>query len=80
MRASVGWYLQSQPEILAREIPSTSDRSTTFPPVPDALLITRRHHLADPNEMIASYAAVNSALETNDSFAGFELYISEGRK
>jgi uncharacterized membrane protein len=75
MNTPIQWYLQSAPDVLAREMHSTGDRSTTFPPVPDVFIITRRHHLQGPDEMIANYQAAAHGIETNRAFAGFELYI-----
>jgi hypothetical protein len=75
MNTPIEWYLQSAPEVLANEMHSTSDRSTAFPPVPDAFIITRRHHLQEPDKMIAAYQAAALGIKTNGEFAGFELYI-----
>ncbi len=75
MNTPIQWYLQGDPEVLAEEMHSTGDRSTTFPPVPDVFIITRRHHLQEPDKMIAAYSAAAHGAETNDAFAGFELYI-----
>jgi 4-amino-4-deoxy-L-arabinose transferase-like glycosyltransferase len=77
MNMPIEWYLQNDPDILANERPPTSDRSTTFPPLPDVLIITRRHHLQDPNGLIAAYANTAHGAETNRTFAGFELYVGE---
>jgi len=76
MNVPVQWYLKNDPDILRGEIPPTSDRSTSFPPVPDVLIITRRHHLQDPDQIIASYESVVHGTETNDIFAAFELYVA----
>lgn len=75
MTASLEWYLQGAPDVLAEEMHSTSDRSTAFPPVPDVFIVTRRHHLAEPDKMIAAYQAAAHGTETNRAFAGFELYV-----
>jgi len=75
MNASIDWYLQAAPDVRANEIPSASDRSTTFPPVPDVFIITRRHHLQEPDKMIEAYRAAAHGVETNNNFAGFELYL-----
>jgi len=75
MSTSIRWYLQGAPEVLANELPPAGDRSTTFPPVPDVFIITRRHHLQEPDKMIADYRAAARGTETNRVFAGFELYL-----
>jgi hypothetical protein len=75
MDIPIHWYLQSDPEMLAREIPATGDRFTKFPPVPDVLIITRRHHLEEPDKIIAAYESSAPGVETNLTFAAFELYI-----
>ena len=69
------WYLDGKPELLAALQPPTHSQSTTFPPVPDLLMISRRHHLLKPDAVIENYRAEVGELETNDSFAGFELYV-----
>jgi hypothetical protein len=75
MNTPVEWYLQGTPDVLAKEMHSMSDRSTTFPPVPDVFIVTRRHHLQEPDRMIAAYQAAAHGTETNRAFAGFELYV-----
>ena len=77
MRTPIEWYLKPYPQILARQIPPASDRSTTFPPVPDVLIMTRRHHLLDPDRVIAAYASAAHGAETNRAFAAFELYVGK---
>lgn len=76
MKTPLEWYLQPFPKILAHEIPPTEDRSTTFPPVPDVLIVTRRHHLAEPDKVIDSYKTSAHSAETVTNFAAFELYVS----
>jgi len=80
MSVPVEWYLQGEPEMLAKEMHSTGDRSTSFPPVPDVFIITRRHHLQEPDKMIADFQAAARGIETNRAFAGFELYIGAHRQ
>jgi uncharacterized membrane protein len=75
MNVSIEWYLQDAPDVRAKEMPSTSDRSTTFPPVPDVFIVTRRHHLQEPDKMIDAYRGAAQRTETNLTFAGFELYF-----
>lgn len=77
MNAPIEWYLSSHPEVLAGKLPPTSDRTTTFPPVPDVLILSRRHHLAQPEQLIAAYAASAGGAHTNRLFTGFELYVAE---
>ena len=75
MNFSLEWYLQSAPDVLANQMRPSSDRSTVFPPVPDVFIITRRHHLQEPDKMIAEYEAGAQREQTNRDFAGFELYL-----
>jgi hypothetical protein len=75
MNTPIQWYLQSEPDVLAKEMHSSGDRSTSFPPVPDVFIITRRHHLQEPDKTITAYRAAAQGMETNRAFAGFELYI-----
>jgi hypothetical protein len=72
---SIGWYLQSDPAILANSQPPSEAQSTSFPPVPDVLIIGRRHHLREPDKTIDAYRTSAGELQTNKSFAGFELYL-----
>ena len=72
---TVEWYLQGQPAILARNLRPTQPDTTSFPPVPDVLIIGRRHHIADPDQIIAAYCAAAAQVRTNLSVAGFELYL-----
>jgi len=75
MNVSIEWYLQDAPDVRAKEMPSTSDRSTTFPPMPDVFIVTRRHHLQEPDKMIDAYRGAAQGTETNLAFVGFELYL-----
>ena len=77
---SVEWYLQKAPEMLSRSLPAKQDRTTSFPPVPDALLIGRRHHLQDPDKLVAEYQAAAGGAQVLHSFAGFEGYVKETGK
>jgi hypothetical protein len=75
MNVSIEWYLQDARDVLGEEMHPTSDRSTTFPPVPDVFIVTRRHHLQEPDKMIKTYETAAHGTEANRAFAGFELYI-----
>jgi hypothetical protein len=77
MNVTVDWYLKPYPDILARAIPPKTDRTTSFPPVPDVLILSRRHHLLQTGETIASYNAAAGGAQTNLAFAGFELYVAD---
>jgi hypothetical protein len=79
MNTSLEWYLRPYPEVLARRIAPGDNGATTFPTVPDVLILSRRHHLLQPDRMIASYAAAVQGVQTNRSFAGFELYVGAKR-
>ncbi|HWX23021.1 MAG TPA: hypothetical protein VN578_24225 [Candidatus Binatia bacterium] len=74
---SVEWYLHENPEVLIHSIPAKQDRTTSFPPVPDVLIIGRRHHLSDPDKIVAEYKSAAGQLHTDNSFAGFELYVRD---
>jgi hypothetical protein len=71
---SIQWYLQARPEILSRLQPAKQANSTSFPPVPDVLIIGRRHHVVQPDHLIASYQALAGDTGVIRSFAGFEIY------
>jgi mannosyltransferase len=72
---SVEWYLQAEPEIVARKLPPTQAQTTSFPPVPGALIIGRRHHIIEPDKIIAAYRASAGTVRTVSDIAGFELYV-----
>ncbi len=74
---SIEWYLQQDPEMLARKVPPTQPHATSFPPVPDALIIGRRHHITDPDRIIAAYRASAGAVRSISTIAGFELYVRQ---
>jgi hypothetical protein len=76
MKVPLEWYLHPYPEVLSHAMNSTSDRTTTFPPTPDVLMLSRRHHLANPDQLIASYQSATGGASTNLTFSGFELYIA----
>ena len=74
---SIEWYLPGHPEIRARRQPPAQSQTTSFPPVPDVLIIGRRHHIQQPDKLIAAYQASAGEVRTNLSIAGFELYVRE---
>ncbi|MGO8930118.1 MAG: phospholipid carrier-dependent glycosyltransferase [Limisphaerales bacterium] len=74
---SIEWYLQGHPEILARKQPPAQPHTTSFPPVPDVLIIGRRHHITEPDRIIAAYRASAKAVRTIAAITGFELYVRE---
>ena len=77
LSASLAWYLQANPEILARRLPPTEAQTTSFPPVPDVLIIGRRHHIAEPDRIIAAYRASAGPVRAIPSIPGIELYVRE---
>lgn len=74
---SIEWYLQAHPEILARKQPPAQQQTTSFPPVPDVLIIGRRHHIQQPDKIIAAYHTSAGVVRTIPSIAGFELYVRD---
>jgi len=77
LSVSVAWYLHGHPEILARKQPPTQAQTTSFPPVPDALIIGRRHHVTEPDKIIAAYRASAGPVRAIPAIAGFEIYVRE---
>ena len=67
------WYL-SDPDLRDRELPPVEDLRTDFPPTPDVLILGRRHHVVQPDRIIAAYRAAAGPLATNLSFTGYEIY------
>jgi hypothetical protein len=80
LSASVEWYLQSNPEVLSGLRPPAQDRTTSFPPVPDAFIVGRRHHLVEPDRLVASYLSAVGNARTNLSLTGFEIYARAAGK
>jgi hypothetical protein len=74
---SIKWYLKDHPEIVARAEPAKEVQTTSFPPVPDVLIMGRRHHIKDPDGVVAAYRAAGGQVQKIQSFAGFELYVRE---
>ncbi len=74
---SVEWYLRADPEMLARKQPPTQPHTTSFPPVPDVLIIGRRHHITEPDKIISAYRASAGGVRTVPAIAGFELYVRD---
>ena len=74
---SVEWYLQGHPEVLSGLQPAKQRGTTSFPPVPDVLIIGRRHHVLEPDQLIASYQSYAGQTRVIRQFAGFELYVHD---
>jgi mannosyltransferase len=64
-------------DVLKQDLTPTGSRTTSFPPVPDVLILERRDQLDQPDKMISSYRLAAGQVQTNRSFAGFELYLSD---
>jgi hypothetical protein len=77
LSVSLEWYLQDHPQILSRNQPAAQPQTTSFPPIPDALIIGRRHHIQQPDKIIAAYRASAGAVRRVPAIAGFELYVRE---
>jgi hypothetical protein len=45
--------------------------------VPDALIIGRRHHVTEPDKIIAAYRASAGPVRAIPAIAGFEIYVRE---
>jgi hypothetical protein len=72
------WYVQRDAELLSRFAAPEDDRTTSFPPVPDVLIIGRRHHVLEPDRLIAAYATAAGNVTFIQSFPGFEVYVRGG--
>ena len=74
---AMSWYItQTDTNVWSRFCAPATELTTTFPPAPQLLIIGRRHHLADPDKLVADYRAAVGPLQTNLSFVVFELYSS----
>jgi hypothetical protein len=72
------WYLfELHQDVLKQALTPAGARTTSFPPVPDVLILERRDQLDQPDKMINSYRLAAGQVQTNRSFAGFELYLSD---
>jgi hypothetical protein len=74
LSVSIEWYLQGHPEILSGRQAPPEPQPTSFPLVPDVLIIGRRHHIREPDKLIAAYQARAGEVRVILSIAGFELY------
>jgi hypothetical protein len=72
---SIQWYLEPHPEIQSHFLQPKESQTTSFPPLPDVLILGRRHHLAEPDQIVTSYESAAGKIETIRSFTGFELYV-----
>ncbi len=70
------WYLGAlgHPEIVSRLEESKQNETTSFPPIPDVLIIGRRDHIVQPDALIAAYLAAAQNSSKAESFAGFDLF------
>lgn len=73
----VEWYLIAHPEVLSCRCPSKEDRTTSFPPVPNVLILGRRHHLEQAENLVSAYKAAAGKTGLIRNFTGFELYVQE---
>jgi hypothetical protein len=71
---AVEWYLAPHPEVRSRLQRAGQPQTTTFPPVPDVLILGRRHHIVGPDQLIERYRVVAGPVQAVHSIAGFELY------
>jgi hypothetical protein len=76
LHAPLYWYLSEFPQDVLKQA-STHVVTTSFPPVPDVLILERRDQLNLPDKLISSYRLAAGKVQTNRSFAGFELYLSD---
>jgi len=72
---SIQWYLEPYPELRSHCLPPKEPQFTSFPPVPDVLVLGRRHHVPQAEQIINSYNLAAPRIETVRTFAGFELYV-----
>lgn len=77
---SLNWYLKPHPEVLVQLQPAAKANTTTFPPVPDVLIMGRRHHVLEPDRLIAEYQKASGGARLINSFAGFELYVRDSTR
>jgi mannosyltransferase len=73
--ASLEFYLPANSRVRKNMLPSTEPQRTAFPPVPDVLILGRRHHLLEPEKMIADYRASAGNVSEIREFTGFEIYL-----
>ena len=64
-------------EIAARLLPADKGNTTSFPTTPDVLIISRRHHILNPDQLTNSYKSAAGKTHAVTSFAGFELYVRD---
>jgi hypothetical protein len=74
---SLEFYLPPDSQVRKNMMPSTGPQKTDFPPVPDALILGRRHHLVEPGKLISDYRAAAGQVRESKEFTGFEIYARE---
>jgi hypothetical protein len=77
---SLNWYLKPYPAVAERLQPPAKANTTSFPPTPDVLIIGRRHHILQPEELIAAYKAAAGKTRVITTFTGFELYVRDAAR
>jgi len=76
LRAPVQYYLlDGGKEMTDQSLTSTGQVGVSFPPVPDVLMLQRRDQLDHPEKTIEAYRQAAGSIQTNYSFAGFEIYV-----
>ena len=70
---TVRWYMDPNTKF----DPSTQSTPPSLPVIPDALIITRRHHLQDVDKWIEYYRLMAGDVQAINSIPGFELYVRQ---
>jgi len=73
MDFTVRWYVDPNTKF----DPSTQSTPPSLPMIPDALIITRRHHLQNVEKWIEYYRLMAGDVQTINSIPGFELYVRQ---
>jgi hypothetical protein len=71
------FYLQSAPSVREGLLRSPESRTATFPPAPDVLILGRRSHVLEPEELVSAYQTNVGPVSVVRSIQGFELYTPE---
>jgi hypothetical protein len=72
----VQWYVDAlgHPELVSRiEVPQQME-STSFPPVPDVLVMGRRDRILQPEALIKAYQTASGDSRKAETFTGFQVY------
>jgi Dolichyl-phosphate-mannose-protein mannosyltransferase len=78
LQLPLDWYLgEAGQDVVNHWLPPNARVTSSFPPIPDVLLLQRRDQLEQPERLINAYRVAAGNIQTNLSFSGYELYVGD---